>query len=96
LVAHNLGSAADAGALSHRGKALVCPPLFEKLSCTFATEDVLRRLRKNLAQEQQELVELERLVYITLLDPVQLTRCIMTAFPQHCDAVSLLNAIHAS
>lgn len=72
------------------------PPLFEKLSCAFATADVLRRLRKNLAQEKKELVELEHLVYIKLLDPVQLSRCILTSFPQHCDAVSLLNAIHTS
>ena len=82
--------------MSLRNRATMTPPLFEKLSCAFATADVLRRLRKNLAQEQKELVELEHLVYIKLLDPVQLSRCIMNAFPQHCDAVSLLNAIHAS
>jgi hypothetical protein len=85
-----------AGSALLRGKAAAAPPLFQKLSSAFATADVLRKLRRSLAQEQKEIAEIEHLVYMKLLDPLQLSRCILTAFPQHCDAVSLLNAIQLS
>jgi hypothetical protein len=71
------------------------PNFFVRYRHAFDTASVLRRLRSNLAEEQKALAELDYLVYMKLLNPVQLARCILTAFPQHCDVVSLLNAIQS-
>lgn len=72
------------------------PNFFKRYRHAFDTANVLRRLRANLAEEQKALAELDYLVYVKLLNPVQLARCILTAFPQHCDVVSLLNAVHTT
>ena len=74
---------------------MATPTFLERCKHAFDTADVLRRLRANLAAEQKALAELDYLVYIKLLDPVQLSKCILAAFPEHCDVVSLLNAIHS-
>lgn len=72
------------------------PSFFTRYRHSYDTANVLRRLRTNLAEEQKALAELDYLVYVKLLDPMQLARCILTAFPQHCDVVSLLNAINST
>lgn len=82
--------------MSLKAKPAISAPLFEKLSDAYATADILRRLRINLSQERETLSELDNIVYVDLLDCVQLSRCILTSFPQHCDAVSLLNAIYSA
>jgi hypothetical protein len=71
------------------------PTFFARYRHAHDTACVLRGLRDNLIGEQKALAELDYLVYVKLLDPVQLCRCILTAFPQHCDVISLLNAVHS-
>ena len=84
---------AGAGGLSITGKDSVGPTFQERCKHAYETGAALRRLRANLGAEQKALAELDYLVYIKLLDPVQLSKCILAAFPEHCDVVSLLNAV---
>lgn len=92
LLPQEVGGLAEAGNAQWKD----APNFFTRYRHAYNTANVLRRLRGNLVEEQKALAELDYLVYVKLLDPVQLARCILTAFPQHCDVVSLLNAIHAS
>lgn len=85
-----------AGGMSGGEQWKEAPNFFTRYRHAFDTAHVLRRLRGNLVEEQKALAELDYLVYVKLLDPVQLSRCVLTSFPQHCDVVSLLNAIHAT
>eukprot|EP00892_Ulva_mutabilis_P002511 jgi/Ulvmu1/12260/UM086_0053.1 len=86
----------EMGGLSMTGKSDSGPTFQERCKHAYETGAALRRLRANLGAEQKALAELDYLVYIKLLDPVQLSKCILAAFPEHCDVVSLLNAVHAA
>lgn len=61
----------------------------------FRTSAVMQRLRKNLSDEQRALAELDHLVYMKLFDEMQTAKCILCAYPHHCDVLSLLNALGA-
>jgi hypothetical protein len=66
---------------------------FKRHKNTYDTAVAFRRLRNNLAEEQKALAELDYLVYMKLLDPLQLAKCVLATYPKHCDVVSLLNAV---
>ena len=53
----------------------------------------MQRLRANLSAEQRALAEVDFLVYRKLFNALQAARCILTAYPHHCDVLSLLNAL---
>jgi hypothetical protein len=53
----------------------------------------MTRLRANLIEEQKALGELDYLVIMRLLDPLQAAYSVVQCYPVHCDVVSLLNAV---
>ena len=66
---------------------------FQRRKAVHAQASVLERLRVNLQEEQKVLAELDFVVYTKLLDPVQVAKCVLAAYPRHCDVVSLLNVL---
>jgi hypothetical protein len=59
----------------------------------FRTTSVMQRLRENLGEEQKALAELDYLIFMKLFHPMQTARCMLSAYPHHCDVLSLLNAL---
>jgi hypothetical protein len=51
------------------------------------------KLRRNLLQEQEVIGELDTVVHLQLLNPLQAAFCMVTTYPHHCDVLSLLNAV---
>lgn len=60
---------------------------------SYRTSAIMQRLKQNLSAEQRALAEVDFLVYRKLFNALQAARCILMAYPHHCDVLSLLNAL---
>ena len=54
-------------------------------------QSVMDRLKENLREEQRMASELQYIICRKLLQPLQSARLIRTAFPYHCDSMTLLD-----
>eukprot|EP01023_Acetabularia_acetabulum_P005277 TRINITY_DN12153_c0_g1_i1.p1 TRINITY_DN12153_c0_g1~~TRINITY_DN12153_c0_g1_i1.p1 ORF type:complete len:181 (-),score=20.01 TRINITY_DN12153_c0_g1_i1:129-671(-) len=73
----------------------------QNLTCFFEKEchksqinDILAKLKSNIRQEQKVISELDQVVFSEVLSPLQGAWFIVDCYPQHCDCMSLLNAVH--
>ncbi|KAL4859779.1 hypothetical protein ACK3TF_000063 [Chlorella vulgaris] len=55
--------------------------------------EVLDRIKDNLRREQRAVMELNCLLIAKLLNPLQAAHYMLTAYPQHCDALALSNML---
>lgn len=56
--------------------------------------DALTRLHANLEREQAVAMNMEKALLQGVLAPFQAAWAICASFPEHCDALGILNALH--
>lgn len=86
----------------HGGKA----PRLGKLGCFILgslitrtkhskkTHAVLEQLKENLREEQKLLADVDYMTYHRVVNPLQGAWAVLGLYPNHCDCLCLLNAIH--
>lgn len=67
---------------------------WDRLQVSSQKADVLGDLQKNLEAEQRLILHTEHEVLHKLLTPYQAAVAVTAAFPDHCDALALLNALY--
>lgn len=67
---------------------------WDRLAVSSQKGDVLADLHKNLEAEQRLVLHAEHVVLHKILSPYQAAVAVTLAFPDHCDALALLNAVY--